>query len=350
MKRSLVRLVGSWGAATAQPSARGGRATGDEAGADEIMTIAMGFDGIYAPHVAAVLASVVAHAPGARFRFVMLHAEVPEATKRELEAVAAGSEFVWREVGDDDLPAFENCFHLTRATLFRLGLEKLAPADCRRVIYLDVDLVVTGDIRGLWRSDLAGALVGAVKDDTIDADAFAAKWGLASGPGYFNAGVLVIDLERVREGRVFSRATEFHAANAPRLPFFDQDALNWACWGRWRALDLAWNVQRTTAIDHVLGAHDLGGKRPCIVHYTGPDKPWLAAGYHPWPWLYWEALARTTMFDAVAAKGGFGVVRLAQLWLRWLRKKPRIAAVDARPHGASEFRERPVGGLSLEAR
>ena len=55
--------------------------------------------------------------------------------------------FVWTAVSDDDMPPFAGREHFSRAILFRLGLEKLAPPDCRRVIYLDADITVLADVR-----------------------------------------------------------------------------------------------------------------------------------------------------------------------------------------------------------
>lgn len=287
------------------------------------INVALGFDRAYAPHAAALIASLVRHAPGARFAFFVLHADVGPSLQAQVEASAPGASFGWREIGANDVPAMADREHFSRAILFRLGLEALAPADWTRALYLDVDMIVAADVRPLWRTDLGGAAVGAVADCYVQPEEFAARWGLEGAAGYFNSGMLLIDLEQVRRDGLFKRAIAFVADNLNDTRFTDQDALNYACWGRWLRLDPCWNVQRHMVIPSLIGEtppdRRLGAAKPAIVHFTGPEKPWLARGYHPWAWLYWDNLKRTPLFDAVAAESGIGFLQRARLWQRYIR-------------------------------
>ncbi|MEJ0059759.1 MAG: glycosyltransferase family 8 protein [Terricaulis sp.] len=290
--------------------------------ASDVIDVAFGVDKNYIVHVAAVIASVMHYAPDARFRFIILHIDVDTAMQARIEAMAPGAVFVWAEVGDDDLPPFADRGHFSRATLFRLGLEKLAPADCGRVLYLDADITVVSDVRPLLRVDLGANVMGAVHDPNVDAAAFGERWGLGAGH-YFNAGILLIDLERVRAERLFSKAADFVAKHDRDLPWNDQDALNWSCWGRWLKLDPAWNAQRAMAIpshDEPLSDAMKLRSRPRIIHFTGGDKPWIAGAYHPWSWLYWESVARTPFAAEIAAKQGVGALARFKMWLRFLRR------------------------------
>lgn len=278
--------------------------------ASEEIVVALGFDARYAAHAAATIASA-ARATRTPLRFLLLHAGVDSATQALVERAAPQSRCDWIEVGEDDVPPFADRSHFTRATLFRLGLERLAPPACRRLIYLDCDLVVVEDLAPLWRTDLGGRALGAVADENVDALEFAGRWRLAPGPGYFNAGVLLIDLEAVRRTGLFSSAIAFLAANGAALPWNDQDALNWACWGGWLPLATSWNVQRSTAIAGRAGA-------PRVVHFTGAEKPWIRGAYHPWSWLYWRALAATPFGRQIG-----GPAQRLRDWLRWQRRRPR---------------------------
>ena len=40
-------------------------------------------------------------------------------------------------------------------------------------------------------------------------------------------------------------------------------------------------------------AKRLNGRAPKTIRFTGPEKPWLGKGYHPWSWVHWESLQRT---------------------------------------------------------
>jgi lipopolysaccharide biosynthesis glycosyltransferase len=288
--------------------------------------IAFGFDANYAPHAAGVMASVVHHAPDAKFRFLILHDGLAEDLRTRVEAAAPAAQFVWLQLGESDLPAYAGQGYINHSTLFRLGLEKHAPADCRRVLYLDADLGVAGDVRPLWGADLGEHPIGAVVDAFIEPESLAARWGLPDGGRYFNAGILLIDLERVRRDRLFARAIDFIAQNGADLPYNDQDALNWVFWRNWRELDTVWNVQRFMAfpeIDRTL-PHDrrLGARAPLIVHFMGADKPWMRHVWHPWAWLYWDGVRRTSFFSELSVT--VGRWRIARAWLRWLTRSLRL--------------------------
>jgi lipopolysaccharide biosynthesis glycosyltransferase len=142
----------------------------------ETIDIGLGFDGPYAPHAAALIASIVRYAPTARRRFIILYTGVSANLRSKVEIVAPNAQFVWVEVKNTDLPRLVDHGHFSRAILFRLGLENLAPTDCRRVLYLDSDLIALRDIGELWSVDLGTYPIGAVVDAYIDPAAFACRW------------------------------------------------------------------------------------------------------------------------------------------------------------------------------
>jgi lipopolysaccharide biosynthesis glycosyltransferase len=300
------------------------------------ITVALGVDDAYVPHMAAVIASIVRTSDPALYRFLLLTTGVPPRRQAQVESIAPAAQFVWVEVGDEHIPELQvkgAIAHVNRTTFLRLALERVAPADCDRLIYLDADLIVAGDLRTLWAVDLEGAVVGGVHDQFIDAEKFAMHWNLSPPTvGYFNAGVLLIDLKKVRAEKLFSKALRFILSYNPA--FADQDALNWALWNRWRELDPTWNVGRHYAIPALMSElrtdRLLNGRAPRIIHYTGPEKPWLRDGYHPWALLYWRALARTPFLKEVKRKHKIGVRELGRVWLRWARRP-----ITSR-HGASQ--------------
>lgn len=290
-----------------------------------VIDVAFGFDSNYVEHGAAVMAAVAAH--GGAYRFIILHVGIDAAAQKRVESVAANAAFVWIEVGDDDVPAFADRQHFSRATLFRLGLEKLAPADCHKLLYLDADITVLRDVRELYAVDLGDCPIAAAIDAFVDPKAFAQRWSLPEGPDYFNAGVLVIDLDRVRAEGLFTKAAEFVALYDP--PLNDQDALNFACWGRWKRFSVAWNAQRHMAIPSLIAEMSaekhLGARQPRIIHFTGPEKPWLPNVYHPWAWLYWRSLKRTPFFSEVAARYRVNARERARMLVRFLRRWPWLS-------------------------
>lgn len=288
--------------------------------------LAMGFDDRYAPHAAVAIRSVVAATPGTAMRFTIVHDGLTDARRRQIEGVAPNAEFRWVEVNDSDIPAYASREHFSRAILFRLGLETAAPADCKRILYIDTDVICTRDIRELWAVDMGGLPIAAVEDCFVRPADFAARWGLdPAHDGYFNSGILLIDMEAVRREHGFQHAIEFVAHHAAEVRFADQDALNFVFWGRWKKLDIIWNAQRHMALPSLaadLPAHmRLNGRAPAIAHFTGPEKPWVLAGYHPWAWLYWRALEKTAFAAEVRKTSGIGPTGKARILFRWLRRQ-----------------------------
>ena len=285
--------------------------------------------------MASTIASIVRHAPDASLRFIILFTNVSQPRRLLVEATAPNARFLWREVLEGTLPSFSDREYFTRAILFRLALDKLAPADCRRVIYLDSDIVALRDVRELWRIDLGDRPLGAVKDPDVDGVQFARRWGLSpQTPDYFNSGVLLIDLERMRAESLFSAAADFVARHERDIRFADQDALNWALWGRWHSLDVTWNMQRIMVIN-AMGQNcpeqnRFGAEGPALVHFTGAEKPWLPGAYHPWAWLYWESLGRTPFVNEVVRVHGVRVYERLRHWLRWQYRRPVRARMAAR--------------------
>ncbi len=296
--------------------------------------IAFGCDGGFAPHVAATIASIIRRTPAREIQFLIMQVGFDEVQKEKLQAVAPDAQFTWVDMSSFELPDYHVSNHISYATLFRLGLERMAPADCRRLLYLDADLIVLGDVRELWHVDLKGAAIGAVPDaglgtTAMEIDQHWETWVDDKDAPYLNAGVMLIDLDRVREESGFSKALGKIADHGLEMPYQDQDAINWIYWNAWTVLPLDWNVQRFQLIGKYqadLSPESLAAIRaPKIVHFTGPEKPWNMEGYHPWWWIYWDALADTNYLSEVRKTHGISRQNLFHIWSRWLKRRPLSA-------------------------
>ncbi len=296
--------------------------------------ISLGFDANYAPHAAVVIASVVRHAPGARFRFILLYTGLDKDLRQRIEDLAPNARFVWTEVRESDVPQVAQKKHFSRAAMFRVALEYLAPAECKRLLYLDSDVVVLGDVRDLWASDLEGRPIGAVRDIYQDGVEFSKTWSLPDlGPSpYFNSGVVLIDLEQIRQEKSFTTTLDFAIKHWDVLEFGDQDALNKTFWGRWKPLDPAWNVQRFVKRNEIAQA-GWGQTSPALVHFITADKPWTPNVWHPWAWLYWDTLRKTSFSAEVARRHRMDLFQLLRLRLRWWLRRPPARPMKARATG-----------------
>jgi lipopolysaccharide biosynthesis glycosyltransferase len=189
--------------------------------------------------------------------------------------------------------------HVSAASYARILLPELLP-EIERVIYLDSDVVVLGDLGRLWDEPLHDTACLAVQDNSapfIDAERACprcvphiltprpienyADLGLDPRGKYFNSGVLVMDLRRWRDAGFPERMLRCIEDNRDHLRFWDQYALNAVLAGSWRELDLRWNVspylsnyESWERSPFERDAFERAVSDPWIVHFLGPDKPW----------------------------------------------------------------------------
>jgi lipopolysaccharide biosynthesis glycosyltransferase len=173
------------------------------------------------------------------------------------------------------------------------------PASVGKVLYLDSDMIVTGDIGELWRADLGEAVLGAV---TIPGSTRCAVLGIPEEYGYFNSGVLVVDLARWRSEEVFARLIDHLVANTDKIVDPDQDVLNACLYDRRLALPYIYNAISPFFFDyHPMGMSEdeiaTVREQARIVHFNGASKPWSYLCRHPRRVDYWRYLARTEWRD-----------------------------------------------------
>ncbi|ONK15803.1 glycosyltransferase family 8 protein [Streptomyces sp. MP131-18] len=169
--------------------------------------------------------------------------------------------------------------YITSETFGRLALARLLPADVTRVVYLDADLLILGDLSELSRHDLAGATLAAVREASdpfcwsLNGLEHVFDLGLDPAAPYFNAGILVMDLPAFRATGVEERCLAYLARHRPAR--MDQDALNAVCRGRIGELPVKWNVEKYffTSEERRLRYRALLAQAR-ILHYVGHKKPW----------------------------------------------------------------------------
>ncbi len=249
-------------------------------------------DDNYIPFLSVAIRSMIDNAcKKYDYAIYILNAGIKEENRSRITAMFAKSaKNVRIEFTDvtDEAKTLGEVLHLrdyyTASIYFRLFIPKLFP-NYKKAIYLDSDIVVTGDISELYFTELGGNLVGAVSDDVIASrDTFIdyAERGCGIDHGeYFNSGVLLMNLEKMRtEGlgeRFIYLMNKYHFETV--CP--DQDYLNVLCRGRVLRLDRGWNKM---SIDR-----NYDGE-PMLIHYNMFNKPWQYDGvaYGEYFWYYAE--------------------------------------------------------------
>jgi lipopolysaccharide biosynthesis glycosyltransferase len=189
--------------------------------------------------------------------------------------------------------------HITLASYFRLFMTEILPGDLDRILYLDGDMVVRGDLTPLWTMNLGDALIGAAPDPFALEPSSNERLRLPSDHVHFNAGVLVIDLSKWRQENLLPKFVAYVEANHANLRYHDQDALNAVLCGRHLPLDYVWNFQARTEPAHFVGCRAspqqlaAWASDPRVVHFTSTQKPWLDAPEVAFRADYYQYLRQT---------------------------------------------------------
>ncbi|HEX3045268.1 MAG TPA: glycosyltransferase [Bacillota bacterium] len=187
-------------------------------------------------------------------------------------------------------------------TYFRIFIPELLELSVTKVIYLDCDIVVKGDIVKLWEFDVSQYLIAAVEDAGIENCGkfgmdIKSSLGLARTTKYFNAGVLVMNLTRWRQERIPEKVSDYLIQNSKKTAFADQDGLNVVLANQWLSLPNEWNQQVAVFefMNQIKMRKDMAIaiQNPLIIHYTKGSKPWHYMNDHPFKKEYYRYLNLT---------------------------------------------------------
>lgn len=174
--------------------------------------------------------------------------------------------------------------HLSLATYFRLLILELIH-EYDKCIYLDCDIIVHGDLKELYELELGDSYLAGVKDCHIIADIPYEKEhqriiGLPTRDRYVNAGVLVMNLKKMRQDGMTVR---FMKQLKKENWYEDQDVLNVCCYPRIKTIPLKYNLFHFYLGDGIIYLYELQYDKqdfafdhdmPFILHMGGIYKAW----------------------------------------------------------------------------
>ncbi|RBW48118.1 glycosyltransferase family 8 protein [Marinobacter sp. F3R11] len=267
----------------------------------------------YAPYVAVMMLSALSSTVDTPITFHLINCSIsPESINKLQDLIARHKSTLEIYQPDDRLYRGLPTLRYGEAVYQRINLPEYIPTDIERILYIDADTLVLGDLNELWQLDLKGHLVAAVENLSPRA----CKDIGFPRTEYFNSGVLLIDLDGWRRESIHKQVTDYARKNAHRLQYVDQCSLNAVLRGRWLRLMPGWNQQ--SDIYKVLKKYSEGGSysresmeeailNPKIVHFTGKKKPWKVYCFHPFKTQYKERLNTTPWENLPPPDGEFKV-------------------------------------------
>jgi len=192
--------------------------------------------------------------------------------------------------------------HLGRFASFEISLQKIYLSDylkdIDKVLYLDADTIVQKDLARVYKKDLANYYIAAVKDGLMyQHPEHIEEIGLKERNFYFNSGVMLLNLKKMRRDDVIRSATIYF--NTHQEVFGDQDVLNVVLGKALLSLPYRYNVNSTFFEEKpasflstfygkkVPNSPKTVYKKAVILHFAG-HKPWTEYFTHTYLKPLWQ--------------------------------------------------------------
>ena len=187
---------------------------------------------------------------------------------------------------------------------YRLRLLDLLPEDVDRLLYLDGDIIVNKNLTDLYHTGLGENLIAACTDmvsfEEKRKSGRVKAWPRMLGKlleedRYFNSGMILMDVERLRKKYSFETYRELMEANDKEIRYPDQDLLNLVhqdetlILDAWKYNCMPYNVFRIAD----KSCEELK-ESAYILHFAGP-KPWDDGDHihYETEQLWWDAALKT---------------------------------------------------------
>lgn len=281
------------------------------------MHLALASDTNYAEFVAVVIASATANNQD-YIHFHLLSNGIDSSTiKRLKEEIPTGKgELHVYDIHDlKDRLQIQVPNTIAISSYARLFLPSILPSDVEKVIYVDCDTVIAGDLSELWDTDVQNNYVSGVLDTLPDNES-KMKVGLSATDPYINAGVLLINLDLWRKEHLQETFIDFLVAHNGHIHHHDQGIINGVCKGRIRIVHPRYNctsnyyshpyelLRRTNNPFYTEKEYAEARDCPAILHFTEGffNRPWIANSRHPMASVYHHYHNMTSWHDVPPRK------------------------------------------------
>ena len=189
----------------------------------------------------------------------------------------------------------------------QLYLAELLPQELDKVLYLDGDLIVRHSLLPLRNTDLDEKAIAAISDASSGLIEIYNRLKYPFDLGYFNAGVLLVNLKYWREHQVLREFESYMERHEDSIKYHDQDVLNAVLCKQKILMPIKYNLQRGFLLmkknyDYWKAEREIAEALadPCIVHYTNKFKPWKIYQENPHPFnSTWDKYQNMTKWKGI---------------------------------------------------
>jgi lipopolysaccharide biosynthesis glycosyltransferase len=292
-------------------------------------------DANYVQHLGVALASLLSNNRKHEFLITVVTVEDDPDSKSALAQIAANhgnAEIQFKTFDLRRIAHLKTLRYITAAAYLRLFMTEFVDGTVSKVLYLDSDVIVCRDVEALWKTNVNGYAMAAVRDHSLG---YSLSDPYIPPECYFNTGVLLVNLDKWRQSGAPERLIQYAEEHRGVGAFHDQDVLNAVFSKDTYLLGLEWNFQARMADST---ADELGLERqyfaavredPAIVHFTSRAKPWTYGAEVNYESLYFKYLALTPWRGYIPQDKTLRASALRLLRMRHLKRQikwryPRI--------------------------
>ena len=225
--------------------------------------------------------------PHSNFRIWVIYEDIDDAALNGLKGFANKLGFDLETLAmnqDFQFPqSLINLHDYPREMYFRLLCGDILPASLHKIIYLDPDILIINSIKSLWNLDLNGNMFAAcIHKGLTDIMSSINNIRLGTKYGYFNSGIMVMDLDKMRKIVKLKDISEAINKHHDSLILPDQDILNYL-YGKYilKIPETRWNYDARAYSIYLAkssGEYNLEWvmQNTSILHFCGKPKPWQA--------------------------------------------------------------------------
>ena len=163
--------------------------------------------------------------------------------------------------------------HTSVETYIRLFVPFILSENIDKILYLDCDIICNGDITNLYDTDISNYYVAAsVNKPPIGSEDFNIDMninlGLPKDNKYINAGVLLINVKKIKEDYSIEKINNFISDKKEILIMQDQDIINKLFYKKIKIFSNIYNYQINSYSD------DKINNKAVLIHYSDSLKPW----------------------------------------------------------------------------
>lgn len=195
------------------------------------MHIAFCINDAYVPYITVTMKSIIVNHPDLDINFYILTDYISGEKRKILDEVVKGTSNVHYDIlyVKDKRVAQLKIGSWTIYTWYRVFLPQLLPIEVKKVLYLDADTLVVGDIRDLFKSEMKNiAIAGCLDPQSFQKETFV-RCGYNSLKRYVCAGVLMMNLDYWRKYNLTDVIIQYAIENKNTIKFPDQDSINNVC-------------------------------------------------------------------------------------------------------------------------